>query len=86
MTSKRTASPKMLTVTRSETLLRLDGRAAIELSTIELGHIPFEVNLQAIAALRRHLSTCGRNLAGLEFWTSTNPIWSDLQASRKKRL
>ena len=46
----------MLTVTRSETLLRLDGRTAIELTTLELGRIAFEVNLQAIAALRRHLS------------------------------
>lgn len=46
----------MLNVTRSETMLHPDGRAAILLETKEMGVIAFEVNTQAIAALRLHLA------------------------------
>ena len=47
---------RILNVTSSETMLRSDGHAAIRLETKEMGSIGFEVNLQAIAALRRHLA------------------------------
>jgi hypothetical protein len=43
-------------VTRSETMIRSDGRAAIRLETREMGPIAFEVTLEAIAALRQHLA------------------------------
>ncbi|SDD41578.1 hypothetical protein SAMN05216337_101116 [Bradyrhizobium brasilense] len=46
----------ILNVTGSETMLRSDGHAAIRLETKEMGPVAFEVSLQAIAALRRHLA------------------------------
>jgi hypothetical protein len=45
-----------LTIQGSETLLRADNRAAIMLLTKEVGPIAFEVNQQAIDALRLQLS------------------------------
>ena len=56
MSPDRTMAPRIVTVTRSETLMRPDGRAAILLETVELGAIAFEVDQHAIGTLRRHLS------------------------------
>lgn len=51
-----------LTVVGSSALGRPDGRAAIRLVTKELGAIAFEVNQQAIDALRRELATAEQML------------------------
>lgn len=57
MSPQKTPAVKFVTVVRSESLLRPDRRAAIQLVTRELGPIAFEVDRRAIDALRRHLST-----------------------------
>lgn len=45
-----------VTVTASRPLIRPDGRYAIELTTREVGTIAFEVNAQALSALRQAIS------------------------------
>ncbi|MCP2218508.1 MULTISPECIES: hypothetical protein [Bradyrhizobium] len=60
--SERKISSTTLTVTYSETLIRPDGRAAIMLETRERGPIAFEVDLEAIAALRRHLTVAEQHI------------------------
>ena len=62
MSPERTTDLKTATVIGSETLMRPDGRAAIRLDTRELGSIAFEVDQQAIDALRRHLLTAETHL------------------------
>jgi hypothetical protein len=63
MTQQKTGAVKFVTVLGSESLLRSDKRAAIQLVTQELGSIAFEVDQLAIAALRRHLATIESFLA-----------------------
>ena len=55
--ASETKDQTTLTVTASQALGRPDGRAAIRLQTKELGSIAFEVDQQAIDALRRDLAT-----------------------------
>ncbi len=57
MSRGKAPAAKFVTVLHSESLLRSDRRAAIELVTRELGPIAFEVDQRAIDALRRHLAT-----------------------------
>jgi hypothetical protein len=59
---ERTTHLTTVTVTGSETLLRADGRAAIQLDTRELGTIAFEVDQLAIDALRRSIAAAETHL------------------------
>ena len=55
MDKGKTNDHPTVTVLRSQTLGRPDGRVAIRLETKELGSIAFEVDQRAIDALRRQL-------------------------------
>ena len=55
MSQKETKGLITVTVLGSESLVRADGRIAIRLDTRELGPIAFEVDQQAIDALRRQV-------------------------------
>ena len=51
----RSRDTRTVTVTGSQTMFRPDGWAGIRIETRELGAIAFELNQQAIDALRRQL-------------------------------
>jgi hypothetical protein len=59
---ERIAHLTTVTVTSSETLLRPDGRAAIQIDTRDLGTIAFEVDQLAIDALRRSIAAAEAHL------------------------
>jgi len=62
MSPEKTTDLKTVTVIGSGTLMTPDGRAAIRLDTRELGTIAFEVDQQAIDALRRSIGAAETHL------------------------
>lgn len=62
MNARKTSDLQELTVTRSETLIRPDGRAAILIESLEHAPIAFEVTLQTIVLLRRVLADAEQHI------------------------